>query len=72
MNSREVKIMYYPTEKMVADFSTKPLQGKVFVAHQNIIMRICEDDYRIHKQQYKEALKRYDLWDKFEKDLFDL
>ena len=37
---KEVKMVYYPTNKMVADFSTKLTQEKVFVFHCNIIIGV--------------------------------
>ena len=35
MENKEVKIAYCPTEKMVANYSSKPLQGKLLVIHRN-------------------------------------
>ena len=37
-----INIKYYPTEKMVAKFYTKPLQGKLFRTIGNIILN-CVD-----------------------------
>ena len=34
----EVQIMYCPTEQMVADFFTKPLQGSLFKKMKDVIM----------------------------------
>ena len=34
-NQKEVMIVHYPTEKMVSGFSTKLLQGNVFVIHRS-------------------------------------
>jgi len=38
IKSGEVELIYCPTENMVADFFTKPLQGKRFVMLRKIIM----------------------------------
>ena len=57
MDSREVCIVYCPTEQMVADFSSKPLQGKLFVAHRDTMLGVCPEDYKICKEWYKEALE---------------
>ena len=34
----EINIVYYPTEILVADYFTKPLQGALFKKLRNIIM----------------------------------
>ena len=39
-DKREIKVLYSPTESMVADFHTKPLQGKKFQEFKNIIWGI--------------------------------
>ncbi len=41
MDSGEVEISYLPTERMVADFFTKPLQGAVFLQHRAMLMILC-------------------------------
>lgn len=38
MEKKEVKISYLPTERMIADFYTKPLQGSLFVQLRNYIL----------------------------------
>lgn len=38
VNKKEVEIQYCPTETMLADYFTKPLQGKLFHTLRNIIM----------------------------------
>ena len=72
IRKNEVKIVYCPTDKMVADFSSKLLQGRIFVIHRNTMMGISIDDYKIYKGWYEESLKRYRLWDDKEGDLYDL
>ncbi len=39
-----MKIVYCPTDEMVGDFNTKPLQGKAFYKHRDFIMNIQDDD----------------------------
>jgi hypothetical protein len=42
INNRDLSVEYCPTEEMVADFFTKPLQGKLFVKFRNLIMNLKE------------------------------
>ena len=67
-----MNIVYRPTEKIVADFSSKPLQGKIFVVRRNDVLGICVDEFDTHKQWHKEDLQRYELWDELEYDLEEL
>ena len=34
----DLRVVWCPTEKMIADFLTKPLQGKAFVEFRNLLM----------------------------------
>ena len=72
IDKKEVKMACCPTEEMVADYSSKPLQGKLFVAHRNTMMGMSTEEFQQYKRWYEESLKRYDLWDDLEKDLKDL
>ena len=38
LKGSQIKIMYCPTDKMVADFLTKPLQGKLFLYLRDFLM----------------------------------
>ena len=38
INKSKIKVEYCPTEKMLADFFTKPLQGKLFRRFRDVIM----------------------------------
>ena len=40
VDSKEVEVEYCLTERMVADFFTKPLQGALFLKFRDIIMRL--------------------------------
>ncbi len=44
VSSKELRIVYCPTEEMRGDYNTKPLQGKAFYYHRNFIMNIQGDD----------------------------
>ena len=55
--------MYCPTEDMVADYSTKPLQGSKFIEFRNIIQGITEEDFAMYQKQYVATLKQYDLFE---------
>ena len=56
---------------MIADYNTKPLQGKLFYHFRNKIMGIKLEDFTKYKDNYVEILKQYELWDD-EDDLYDL
>ena len=43
VKKKEVEIEYEPTEEMVTDFLTKPLQGKLFLRFRNRMLGIVED-----------------------------
>lgn len=72
ITNKELKILYCPTDKMVADYNSKPLQGKLFTDLRNLIMGVKEQDFLSYKNRYAEVLKQYDLFDDTEKDLWDL
>ena len=38
IESENIKVEYCPTEKMVADFFTKPLQGSLFRKFRDVVM----------------------------------
>jgi hypothetical protein len=40
LERREIRLEYMPTDQMVADFFTKPLQGKQFIKHRASIMNL--------------------------------
>ena len=40
----DISVKYCPTEMMIADFFTKPLQGKSFRIFRNLIMNISDED----------------------------
>ena len=71
IRNKEVKIIYCPTELMIADFNTKPLQGALIYFFRNKIMGIKPEDFEKYKDNYVEILKQYNLY--FDKDdLYDI
>ena len=72
MRNKEVKIVYCPTEKMIADYSSKPTQGKLFEFQRNTIQGIKVEDYRMYKEWYMKVLEQYKLFDDLEHDLFQI
>ena len=40
----ELRVEYYPTEMMIADFYTKPLQGKLFRLFRNLILNVNDKE----------------------------
>lgn len=69
VEKREVRIAYCPTEKIVADFSTKSLQGKVFVLHCDTILGIIPEEFDLCKKWHEESFRKHYLWDYLEYDL---
>jgi hypothetical protein len=71
IEKKELKLIFCPTEKMIADFSTKPLQGSKFVEFRDQMQGIRVEDYPEYKKQYMAVLKACDLYEN-EGDLDDL
>jgi hypothetical protein len=71
IEKKELKLIYCPTEKMIADYSTKPLQGAKFVEFRDQMQGIRAEDYDDYKAQYIAVLKAYDLYEN-EDNLADL
>ena len=44
INNKEIRVEYCPTKMMVADFYTKPLQGKIFRLFRNTIMNLDDTE----------------------------
>ena len=61
LNSENIKIRYCPTEKMIADFFTKPLQGNLFRLFRDIILgykHISELDGIVEKLSDEERVRK--------------
>ena len=46
MEQGPIVVKYYPTDKMIGDFFTKPLGGAKFCRFCNILLNCSHDDYR--------------------------
>ena len=46
---------------MIADYFSKPLQGKIFHQFRDLILGINPDDYELYKQQFTIILEKYGL-----------
>ena len=57
---------------MIADYNTKPLQGVLFVKFRDLIMGIKQKEFDVYKQDYKDILTQYNLFDEHESDLFNI
>ena len=44
IQANKMKVEYCPTEMMIADFYTKPLQGKLFRLFRNLTLNLSEED----------------------------
>ena len=69
IEKKDARMVYYLTDQIVASYSTKPMQGSLFIYYGNLILRIDDNEFKIYKRWYKEVLKRYNLWDENEVDL---
>ena len=56
VESKEINIQYCHTHDMIADFFTKPLQGKMFTDFRNIIMN-CNAPYGYHHKDHRSVLE---------------
>ena len=69
IEQKDVRMAHFPTEKIIADYSTKPTQGSLFVCQRNMILGLDEKEFAMHKEWHKAALMKYDLWNKAKNDL---
>ena len=44
IQANEMKVVYCPTETMIADFYIKPMQGRLFRLFWNLILNLSEED----------------------------
>ena len=61
IKNKEIRVQYCPTEEMIADYFTKPLQGSLFKKFRNMILGIMEDDIGVYKENYRQALIAFGL-----------
>lgn len=72
IKNKELKIVCCPTEEMIADHNSKPLQGSSFVDLRNKILGVRESDRSAHEKRCATVLKEHDLCDEAEEDLATL
>ena len=58
ITKKELRVEYCPTDKMLADFHTRPLQGSLFYKFCNAIMHIPPHD--IHHMSKRSVLEHDD------------
>ena len=51
IQNKEVNIICFPTEVMVADFIAKPTQGSVFAYHRNVAQGMTKEDFHAYKKE---------------------
>ena len=56
VKGNELKIIHCPTEDMVGDFYTKPLQGSLFIKHRNAILGVNEADMPLYMEYYAQYM----------------
>ena len=52
VNKKEINIEYCPTEEMIADYFTKPLQGSLFRRFRNAVLGMTDSEYLQYKDDY--------------------
>ena len=55
VKNKEIEIHYCPTEEMLGDFYTKPVQGSLYKRFRNNILGITEEECFQYEQDYNEA-----------------
>jgi hypothetical protein len=61
IQKKHIKVQFCPTEEMIADFFTKPLQGALFYKFRDAVLGIQAEDFEDYKKNYYEILHKYQL-----------
>ena len=61
IEQKEIKVKHMPTESMVGDCCTKPVQGAPFRKFRDLILGIDGTDAEEHKRTHREALEKCGL-----------
>ena len=61
IKDKELRVIWCPTDMMVADFYTKHLQGELFVEHRNAILGIKQDGLPLYLKEYEKFMKTVDI-----------
>ena len=56
----EITIDYCPTEDVLADYFTKPLQGSLFPRLRNAVIGVTDSEYLQYKTEFEEAKRTRD------------
>ena len=72
IEKKDFKIVCFPTENMVSDYSDKPTKGSLFACQLNLILGLNKKEFGMCKKCYEDILKKHDLWDEEEADLDSL
>ena len=59
VRSGDVVIAYHPTQKLMGDYLTKPLNGTLFKNHRNTIMGINDKAIEYYKVKYENEKAAY-------------
>ena len=52
-------VVYHPTDKMVGDFLTKPINGSPFKNYRNAIMGLDQNTIEYYRIKYEDAKIEY-------------
>ena len=63
IKNNDFKVVYCPTEEMIADYFSKPLQGALFHKFRDLIQGINPTDIDMYKKYYNDVLNKYNLLD---------
>ena len=70
IDRKQIRVVYCPTGKMLADFFTKPLQGELYRYFRNIIMGYTPiSDLITEVLKIKERVEKNAKWQKYDKKL---
>ena len=72
IEKKEVKILHFPNEKMIVDYSSKRAQGSLFEFQRNTILGAVMEDFVLHKRWCEYSLKKCGLWHDEESGLHKL
>ena len=53
IKNNDLNVIYFPTKEMVAVFFTKPLQGILFITHQNTVLGFSEHNMSVYRAKYE-------------------
>jgi hypothetical protein len=71
IQKKHIRVQYCPTEEMIADFFTKPLQGALFYKFRDAILGIDAKDFAEYKRKYYATLTRFQVANELGETDFD-